>query len=183
MNFCLIESGINTTPILSICEGSSRWGDITARQEVPGSPHHDTQSIYLRGPHAMTMEDYTGNIGAIEYPAMDQFGAAVVQILLPILRDLGVTEMGYMMLVNLQAGGSIDPHIDEGVYADHYSRFHLVIMGESSSLTVNDEVQQMTPGELWWFNHKRLHSARNDSKYPRIHLIFDVVCDRFKVGA
>jgi aspartyl/asparaginyl beta-hydroxylase (cupin superfamily) len=32
----------------------------------------------------------------------------------------------------------------------------------------------MREGELWWFDNKQEHEARNDSEYDRIHLIFDL---------
>lgn len=33
----------------------------------------------------------------------------------------------------------------------------------------------MREGELWWFDNKAVHEARNDSASDRIHLIFDLI--------
>ena len=32
----------------------------------------------------------------------------------------------------------------------------------------------MRSAELWWFDNKTIHSARNESPHPRIHLVFDL---------
>jgi aspartyl/asparaginyl beta-hydroxylase (cupin superfamily) len=37
-----------------------------------------------------------------------------------------------------------------------------------------DEEIAMHEGELWWFDNKEEHEARNDSDHDRIHLIFDL---------
>ncbi len=33
----------------------------------------------------------------------------------------------------------------------------------------------MQTGELWWFDNKQMHEARNDSDEDRIHFIFDLL--------
>ena len=33
----------------------------------------------------------------------------------------------------------------------------------------------MRKGELWWFNNRQIHEARNDGDGDRIHLIFDLL--------
>jgi hypothetical protein len=33
----------------------------------------------------------------------------------------------------------------------------------------------MQEGELWWFDNKAVHEARNDGQEDRIHLIFDLL--------
>ena len=37
-----------------------------------------------------------------------------------------------------------------------------------------DEEVTMREGELWWFDNKEEHEARNESDHDRIHLIFDL---------
>ena len=36
-----------------------------------------------------------------------------------------------------------------------------------------EETVHMWPGELWWFNNKKTHWVKNNSKSDRIHLIID----------
>lgn len=80
-----------------------------------------------------------------------------------------------MFVVKLKSHGVIELHIDEGDYADHYSRFHICLQSENATLTVRNETQHFAPGEAWWLDHKARHYGNNDSEVPRIHIIFDAV--------
>ena len=42
-------------------------------------------------------------------------------------RKLEVKDMGRLLIVNLKPSGHVTKHNDQGTYADHYSRFHLVL--------------------------------------------------------
>lgn len=177
MNFERIAQGVDVAPLLEAIEAQPElWDEITIRQDYPGSAHHDTAAIFLRGPFAFTFAEYMGNTQAYDYPMMDALAPAIANVMRPIINNLGVTEIGYVMVVKLKAGGEVDPHIDEGAYAAHYERFHLVLTSEpGNEFTVADETVYMAPGEVWWFNHRRQHSVVNGSAHERIHVIFDVV--------
>lgn len=180
MNFERIAQGVDVAPLIDALEAQPElWDEITLRQDYPGSAHHDTNCIFLRGPYAFTFAEYMGNTQAYDYPMMDALMPAIADVMRPIVNNLGVTELGYVLIVRLKAGGEIDPHIDEGAYAEHYERFHLVLTSEpGNEFTVDDETVHMAPGEVWWFNHRRLHSVINGSAYERIHVIFDAVRSR-----
>jgi len=181
--FDLVAQGLDVAPLLAALEAKPElWNDITIRQDFPGSAHHDTECIFLRGPATFTVYDYFDNTFAYDYRAMDVLEDVVAPLLKPVLQGLGATELGYVLIVKLQPGGHVDEHIDEGTYADHYSRFHLALTGEEgATLTAGGETQHFAPGEVWWFNHKALHSADNKSESPRIHVIFDAVTPRYRV--
>lgn len=172
------DTGLNTQPLLNALDARPElWDQITVRQDYPGSAHHDTQCIFLRGPYEFTPESYMGNIEATDYDAMDALRAEVFNLMLSVLnRTLRATELGYVLIVRLPPGGMIDEHIDEGVYADHYARFHIALTDSpKASLTVGGETQHFAQGDVWEFNHKQPHSGRNMGSEPRIHLIFDAV--------
>jgi hypothetical protein len=49
MPFKRVAEHINVAPLLKKLERHPElWGEITARQEAPGSPHKDTEAIFLR---------------------------------------------------------------------------------------------------------------------------------------
>ena len=84
--------------------------------------------------------------------------------------------LGRATLVALLPGSKVYPHIDTGAYYRIRDRYHLVLRSrDGSPLTAGDETVVMGEGELWVFNNKIRHSARNPSSEPRIHLIFDVL--------
>lgn len=178
MNFLRIAHGIQVADLLAAIP-AAMWDEITVRQDYPGSAHHATQCIFLRGPRAFTFEDYQGDTLALNYPALDSLAEHIEPLLCPLLATLGATELGYVLIVRMRPGGHISEHIDEGAYADHYSRFHIALDDlPGATLTVGGEMQQFAPGDVWWFNHKARHSGDNCSPAWRTHLIFDAVVQR-----
>ncbi len=158
------------------------WDEITVRQEAPGSPHHDTECIWLRGPRDITLDTVFNELRAVDYPSMHELAQAVYPLVAPVLRQIGSTQLGRVLIVKLKPGGLIDPHEDTGRYAKAYSRFHLVLKSNfGNTFSCDDETVHMQTGELWWFNHRGQHSLRNDSDSDRIHLIFDAVVPSFTV--
>lgn len=182
---CLTQS-LDTRPLLKAIEAQpDLWNQITARQTTQGSPHVDTRTIFLRWAAAQTLEAVFNDIEAIDYPAMAMLNEAA-----PLVETAqmlaGASQVGRIIITSLKPGGYIKPHADEGKYADHYERFHLVLQSEPGNLfwLVNNAVpayRLMHAGELWWFNHKCTHWVKNNSKEERIHLIIDMVSDRYKV--
>lgn len=153
------------------------WNAFTARQSAPGSPHHDTRCIVLRGPDSpvLTPEVVHGMLESVDTNAVDQ---------LPAVRDLcaaacariGAVALGRVMLVELAPGGHIDRHVDEGAYAAHFERFHLVLQSDEGNTFHNGaDAVHMKPGELWKFDHRIEHEVFNRSARPRIHLIIDAI--------
>lgn len=175
--FKLHQHGLDTKPLLAALDANPElWDEITVRQGYQGSAHRDTQCIFLRGPAALTPHEYQGTLDAHDYPALDVLRHPVEQLLKPVLQSLGATELGYVLIVALKPDGHVTPHVDEGAYAEHYSRFHIALTDSRwASLTVGEETKVFLQGELWEFNHRVPHSAYNFGSAPRIHLIFDAV--------
>jgi hypothetical protein len=182
-NFNRLLTNINVGPMLDALDARPElWDEITVRQEAPGSPHHDTKCIWLRGPREITLDSVFNDLRSVDYLSMGELAQAVYPLVAPILRQLGSTNLGRVMIVALQPGGYIDPHEDQGKYAKSFSRFHLVLTSDQgNSFTCDGETVHMEPGELWWFNHRGEHQVRNDSATPRIHIIFDAMVPGIEV--
>lgn len=156
------------------------WHDITARQDFDGSPHRDTQTIFLRWCQHFTVASALADNETLEMPPLG-FLTEGQSLIAWALRVLSPERMGRAMIVALKPGGSIDLHADDGAYADAYERFHLVISSEPGNLFhVATEQVWMRPGEMWWFDHKRPHRATNDSNAWRIHLILDAAVPAYR---
>jgi hypothetical protein len=176
-NFELLVSGLDVKPMLLALENMPElWKECTIRQEYPNTCHADTENIFLRGPKTLTHNDYFFDYGSYDYPAMDRLGETLIPLVKPVFEKLQITEMGRMIIVKLKPHGIVKTHVDEGDYADHFSRFHICLQAEEgSTLTAYNESKHFSPGEAWWFNHKSVHFGTNDSDIPRIHIIFDAV--------
>jgi quercetin dioxygenase-like cupin family protein len=154
---------------------SDLWDVFTARQDAPGSPHHDTRTIVLRGPvgDMLTNDVIFNELEAVDTNAVEHL-PAVAALCRAACDRLQVKELGRVMLVELAPGGHIDRHFDDGAYAAYYERFHLVLQSDvGNTFTCGTETIHMQPGELWQFDHRTEHEVRNASARPRIHLIID----------
>ncbi len=80
-------------------------------------------------------------------------------------------------------GGTIDRHRDEGKYAEHYQRFHIVLASEDGNVfQCGNQLQWMRPATAWWFDHRQEHDVTNGSNASRVHLIVDLVSPSFVAG-
>jgi hypothetical protein len=176
-HFKRLLTNIDVGPMLDALDARPQlWDEITLRQDTPGSPHHDTRCIWLRGPREITLDSVFNDTKSFDYLSMGELAESVYPLVAPILRQLGSTLLGRVMIAELKPGGFIDPHEDQGQYAKKFSRFHLVLTSDlGNTFTVENESVHMAPGELWWFNHRGEHQVRNDSATPRVHIIFDAV--------
>ena len=84
------------------------------------------------------------------------------------------SELARAKLVNLPPGHVVYPHRDRGAYYQRRNRYHFVLQSEGSVMRCGGEEIRMLPAELWWFDNKEVHEARNDGAKERIHLIFDL---------
>lgn len=163
---------IDVGPVLKLLPAyEPLWRVSTFRQDTEGTPHKDTQAIFLRMPAVVRLETIFDDLGVIDWPVMIE----------PIFTDLvnGVARLAYAeparaMLAKLLPGGVITEHIDQGDYADATDRYHLCITtNPQSEMRIANEVVFAKPEEVWWFDKTAPHSCRNDGDTPRIHLIVD----------
>ena len=175
--FTRIEQGIDVTPFLSeLAAVPEMWLADTSRQRKVRC-QRDTQNIFLRvakkplPPGARNANDVQVSRvtrAASRYPQSLRFCQRIA--------DLQGGELGRATLVALQPQGWVRPHVDAGAYYRIRDRFHLVLKSPGGSpLTAAGETVVMREGELWAFDNKCEHEARNPSDEPRVHLIFDVL--------
>jgi hypothetical protein len=185
-NFVLLKTGVDVSPLVDALEKNPCvFNQITARQEAEGSAHKYTEAVFLRWCVHQTIEAAFTEIDAIDYPALDLLPEAC-PLIAEVLERVDATHLGRVLITNLHPGGVIDPHSDEGAVADHYERFHVVLSSDEGNLFYSkigsDEFESvhMKPGEVWFFNHKRVHRLVNRSDRPRLHLIIDCVAPTFR---
>lgn len=168
---------VPTAPLLAELDAArTLWRADTSRQRKVRCQRH-TENIFLRAAKKPLPP------GAKN--ANDVHECRVLRTAAKFPRTLGFCEsvaktvggqLGRATLVALLPRCEVYPHIDGGAYYRIRDRYHLVLRSRNGSpLTVGDETVVMREGELWAFDNKSRHSARNPSEERRIHLIFDVL--------
>jgi hypothetical protein len=162
--------------VAEIAKQPDLWKIMQIRQQYEGSAHIDTETIVMRGPDSI--EGIFDNLECVNFKVSDIL-PATVQLIRGIVGFLKAREIGRIMLVRLNAGGSIKPHVDEGAYARYFARFHLVLdSNPHCRFRCGEETVNMGVGELWWFNHQVTHSVLNQGP-ARTHLIMDLAAPGF----
>ncbi len=175
--FLRIAAGLDVTPLLAeLAAAPEMWLADTSRQRKVRC-QRDTQNIFLRAarkplpPGAKNANDVheTRTMrSAARFPEAVSFCREIAS-----LHD---GELGRATLVALQPHGWVRPHRDGGDYYRIRDRFHLVLRSPGGSpLTCGEDAVVMQEGELWTFDNKVRHEARNPTGEPRVHLIFDVL--------
>src|SRR5262249_6107606 len=124
-NFRLIARDLDPRAALHELEQRPElWSLIKLRQQYAGTAHRDTQTIVLRGP--TTTDGLFDNLDAVDYPYFHEL-TATKRLLNLALEPLRWQQLGRIMIVRLAADGEIAPHVDEGMYARYFARFHLAL--------------------------------------------------------
>ena len=176
-NFYRIATGVNVTPLMmALLRRPELWNQHTLRTTHPGTPHTEVDDIWLRfnalpepGQEARILDEHE----SIEYPALKLLPEARVMVM-SVFAAVAGERLGRVLITRLPSGGRIAPHVDGGSHAAYYDRFHVVLRAAPGSrFRCGDEVVEMQPGELWWFQNSVEHEVANDSDIDRVHLIVD----------
>ena len=175
-NFQLIRSGVAISPLLdALSRVDGAWNLQTGRQEkvqvqreALTVPIRGLRKSCLYGRARRDVQESRWTTGSANFPLIRHFIQSVAE-------DLDC-RLGRAKLVSLPAGHCVYPHIDRGRYYQLHDRYHLVLRSSLGSwLRAGDEEVRMQKGELWWFDNRQIHEARNDGDEDRIHLIFDLL--------
>jgi hypothetical protein len=84
-------------------------------------------------------------------------------------------------LLRMRTGAIIESHVDPGNgWSWGIARLHIPITtNEGVSITLDGQRLVMKPGELWYLDVQRVHSARNAGDTDRVHLVLDLVVNDY----
>jgi GNAT superfamily N-acetyltransferase len=155
------------------------WHRRTLRQDFPGSPHAETQAIWLRAPADLSdIAASFHDLNPVDYPEYDEI-PGVRALVGAIAAAVGAQRVGRVLLVRLPAGALVEEHSDQGAYSDRFDRFHCCIQDGDAKLVIAGEDYHLADGALAWVNHKLPHAAAGGSS-DRIHLIVDCVAPAWR---
>lgn len=178
--FHKIAQNINVAPLVAaIARQPELWNANKIRTSYAGSSHNQASDILLRfndlekykeGDYSNILDD----LDYIDYPALSKLPQAR-PLIFDLMRFVEGNRLGKIVITKLLPGNKISPHIDEGLSAEYYDRYHITLTNSIGSLfRAGDEFVNMKPGDIYLFNNKIEHEVINDSSEDRISLIIDI---------
>jgi hypothetical protein len=100
-----------------------------------------------------------------------------------VLQTLRAPQLS-VRLLSLPPGGVIREHSDEFVGFWHgVVRLHLpIVTHRAVRFLIGGRRCDMSPGELWYGDFARMHSVSNESPVTRVHMVIDLLVNRFLLG-
>ena len=172
-NFRLVQQDVAIDAILAeIARQPDAWDAQTGRQRV--RVQREARAIPIRGLRKSKMAGRARrDVHESRYTTISKHFPAVITFLETFAAEVSA-ELGRAKIVSLPAGARVYPHVDRGEYYRLRDRYHLVLLSHGSWMRAGDEEVVLHERELWWFDNKADHEARNDTDADRIHLIFDL---------
>lgn len=157
------------------------WGEERWRQQMPYTPHADSETIFLRRQPGMRPRDVILQLASV---ATRYLGSPPLAIAIDALCARVNGRPARAMLVRLRPGGRVAPHTDMGTYADATERFHLpIVTSPEAWFEFGGAKQHMAAGAWYAFDKHQPHAAGNDGAEWRVHLILDVHPESYGVSA
>jgi outer membrane protein assembly factor BamB/orotate phosphoribosyltransferase len=172
--FRLVRSGIDVAPLLAeIREQEQAWLINTSRQDAIPVQRH-TNTIFIRS--AVRRPDLNINENQeSRFTRVSKLFPKAIAFMSSFASEMNC-ELSRATIVRLEPKSRVSSHIDAGSYYLLRNRYHLVLYSSGGSVLISgDEQVRMKEGEVWWFNNKQYHEARNESDQWRIHYIFDLL--------
>lgn len=173
MNLELIQRGIPVSEIYwSIQQHPELWNRNRARTQSPDSPHHGLDDIWVR--YGAPDQDPTKPHDAMWHEPAEILG--VKPVCLDIMRLVGGSILGGVLITRIPPGATCRPHQDRGWHADVHDKYALQITSAPGQFfRFEGESLESKPGDLFSFKNENTHWVTNDTKYERVTMI---VCVR-----
>jgi hypothetical protein len=154
------------------------WDQHRFRTTRPGTAMSECSDVLLRYTAPEHLEDNDNNTEPVAYPAWSELPQAR-PIVFDLMRRMEAVSLGRIIISRLPPGGRIAAHADVGnayVEQPDVMRLHVALQGLPGSLYhCGGETVQMLSGQVFWFQHREMHSVENGSADARIHLMIDMV--------
>lgn len=151
----------------------SDWSKWTERQK-PNSNHQYTQSIKIQW---IPLDVSFYEKEKTEY--IEPHYSSVNQFLNPLINFLEKHYSGKIykiILVRLKPFSEIKAHVDSSFSLTHTHRNHIPILtNDKVFFSCSNNIQNMKEGSVYEIDNLSTHWVRNESEWPRIHLIIDVI--------
>jgi hypothetical protein len=158
---------------------SEEWFENKDRQ-ILYEVHKETNSIFVYD-HANTWA-----LGDNYDLKVNENQSVMIDLVSPIVKSLESIhdgKVGKCVFIKMPAHKSVGEHTDKMDYLGAVRRHHIAITTNDDVLFfVNKESKNMKVGECWEINNNLLHSVENNGDSERIHLMVDILPNKFIQG-
>lgn len=124
----------------------------------------------------LALRSFDGRPETLNYSGEDYFDTPLMDIL-PYMRRVVAffkCDLRRVRLLALHPGATIGNHVDLPAESALEIRLHLPILtNDAVSFKVDEKEIGMEPGDLWFVDVSRMHSASNSGQSVRVHLVID----------
>lgn len=149
------------------------WDEHRMRTQSKFSPHRESSDIWVRYnaiENFTTLAEFNAPHESSWYPSADVLH--VKPFVLDVMRLMGGTRLGGVLITKVPAGKQIYPHSDQGWHARHYEKFAIQIRGnERQAFCFEGERLVTAPGDIYTFDNSHRHWVTNDSDEDRLTMI------------
>lgn len=181
-NFLKIAEGQDFFPIVhSLKMKDFLWDQVPVRKQAYAQGFHGVSDILLR---FQELEGKDGNLrdlkdvqGDMECRMYDPWYALpeVRPLVMSLMARVGGVRLGRVIISRIAPGGRIDPHADNGLLPEYYQRYQVCLLSAPGVVfQIEDEAVGFATGEVWWINHRAVHSVVNNSAHERLALVVDI---------
>ena len=182
-HFRKISEGIDVGPVVEqLAAHPELWGEHPERTAYPGSPHGETQDIWLRFRDPSELhepKDYGEPHFAVFYPAWRKL-PAVHSIVRALMNSEEAVYLGGILITRIPSARKVHAHHDRGSWHAEWlnRKAYVVLQANPDCLNwCEGESLVMKPGEAWAFDNLHTHGVINNGATDRLALIVTMRCD------
>ncbi len=172
-----VDTGALTKAVLSLPETS--WQ--ADRQQLKELAfYRETNSIFLRSVDAQTFNNVLRERSLQEADITIPTGRESLQALVDPILEVLLEKLGRggvvtrIQFARMRPGTRIMPHIDQSMMLVAAHRVHVPLTTNPGvNFDIGDNQASFSPGEMYEFNNRVMHSVHNGGNTDRIHLIID----------
>jgi len=153
------------------------WLLDTSRQEL-FDVHKHTESYIINKVNIFGWEEHNPliHIGMAE---PSELGNLALEVARDLEKELDGT-MGQVLFIKLEANKAIGEHEDDGQYLYRAARHHIpIITNPGVNFIIDGESKHVPEGECWEINNNKTHAVENNGDKDRIHLLIDIVPNKY----
>jgi hypothetical protein len=156
---------------------SNEWTLNTSRQSMFDKTHKYTNTYFLRALDS----SWQPNQELKCFPIATNIKLLTeVDKIIKDLEEYHDGKCGVAMIVKLFSDNNILPHSDNSPYLSAARRHHIPLKTNKDVIFfVGDEKMHLGVGECWEINNNKIHAVTNHSEEDRIHLMIDIIPNRF----